>query len=427
MRLRVMTDTHSAFLFDQEDVKAFATETRDGVYWGIMPNGPSGSASTAESAIRQIVAALEAGEDRGLAAEEVTEQHLPPIRSRTLTFVGYFDVGAPESGVRAVARRLSDLWLGRTDHYVATSTRGGVLVTVYGPFRAKEAEDLARKLPLPVGYRNVARRYTEEQLGRLRVPVIRSEHARRTGQARTTAFEEERAELKAFLDARSPYTQAGKAPSKMSVKAAARATRPVGTLRMGLLEARAEGATRASKTSVYGGRDDVAVYRPTERGKWQMAVVGVQRGQWILSGWAEAPFGGWLPDGARSIEKALRETEEQEPNLAWARGSRGKVACVSTPCGTLGLPSGRSVSTRRGAQLAGEHCRVARPWLTREARELKARYLEAKSASDSAWNYVGYAGHSPETLAKARDGARAADEKKDALYDEYKKLTGKAP
>lgn len=210
MRLRVMTDDQSAFLFAGDEVKAFATETRDGVYWGIMPRGPGGMASSAEVALRQIVDALEVGEDRGFAGrEDVTETHLPPIRKRQLTFIGYFDVGTPESGTRAIARKLG--WIFGKDDYVVTKSDVGIVYAAYGPFSSSKADEVARLLRVP-GFRNEVQRLTSTQLRNMRVPVIHLERVR------TTAFEQERAEMKAWLDARSPF-QSGVA--KAAAKAVA--------------------------------------------------------------------------------------------------------------------------------------------------------------------------------------------------------------
>jgi hypothetical protein len=200
MRLRVMTDSHTAFLFSGSEVKAFVTGSRGEVYWGIMPNGPAGWAKSPEEAFEELIAAFESGDDQRLATtEDVTEEHLPAIRKRHLDLLGYLDVGVPASGVRAIARKVGERLFpdrGECSEYRGRRlchAREGGAFEVSSPGKASQVFGYGLlDMRTAAGAHAAAKRYIDSQSAR-----------RLRGHARTTAFEQERGEMKAWLDARS--------------------------------------------------------------------------------------------------------------------------------------------------------------------------------------------------------------------------------
>ena len=106
MRLRVLSDDHTAFLFQGSEVKAFVGREGRTFVWGVMPRGPGGEEGSPEEALAAIRMAIEQGEDVVLDEQRATMMHLPPMRSRQLRQVGTFEVLAPVSGLRELARTI---------------------------------------------------------------------------------------------------------------------------------------------------------------------------------------------------------------------------------------------------------------------------------------------------------------------------------
>jgi hypothetical protein len=62
--------------------------------------------------------------------------------------------------------------------------------------------------------------------------------------------------------------------------------------------------------------------------------------------------------------------------------ARRKIACVNTPCGVLGLPAGRAVSTSRGRALARKHCGdMKRPVVHITLRDAAGNVLHSETRS----------------------------------------------
>jgi hypothetical protein len=74
-------------------------------------------------------------------------------------------------------------------------------------------------------------------------------------------------------------------------------------LRSALQRARGEGATY-----VESGGGQRLVFRPAGD-KWQAAMIKhTNDGMWYATPWQVAPFGGWLPDSAQTIDDAIRRS-----------------------------------------------------------------------------------------------------------------------
>ncbi len=77
-------------------------------------------------------------------------------------------------------------------------------------------------------------------------------------------------------------------------------------VRSALLRARGDGATHAEPASHVRAGEGRLVFRPAGS-KWQAAMVKrTSDGMWYTTPWDVAPFDGWLPDSAQTIDTAIR-------------------------------------------------------------------------------------------------------------------------